>query len=181
MKNKIILSKKQKELWQTLVFLLKIIVFSIPLYIILYFVNLSPLQEIVAENAYFIFKTAGFYVWKNGFMLSVNDFPFFISEDCTGWKSMLFLTALIIAVPCVEWKKKLAGILIGIPILWIGNIARIFLIVLIGINYGFEAAELVHTYLWQLGLISLVLLIWLIWLYWVRKIFKTKSKSNLNG
>jgi exosortase/archaeosortase family protein len=88
---------------------------------------------------------------------------------------------LIIAVPCVEWKKRLAGILIGIPILWIGNIARIFLIVLIGINYGFEAAELVHTYLWQLGLISLVLLIWLIWLYWVGKIFKTKSKSNLNG
>jgi exosortase/archaeosortase family protein len=179
--NKLKLTKKQKRLWQTLVFLLKILAFAAPLYFTLFYVDLSALQEIVSQNAVLIFRSLGFDAAKDGFLLSVNGFSFVISQDCTGWKSMLFLTALIVAVPAVHWKKRAIGLAIGLPLLWFGNLLRILLIVFVGIVYGYEVAELIHAYLWQLGLISLVIGIWLTWLWWVGKIFKTKIRTNVHG
>jgi exosortase/archaeosortase family protein len=185
--KKIKLTKDQEKMWQTLLFLVKLLILVIPLYLILAFnVDLSPLQEITTNQAYWMFKNMGFDVSRDGFILSVssasgvntNPVVFLISEDCTAWKSILLLFALIVAVAGVSMKKRLLGLAVGIPVLWLGNLARIFAIVLIAQNYGFAAANVVHDYLWQLGLISLVLLIWVAWLWFSGKIKPIKIKKS---
>jgi exosortase/archaeosortase family protein len=167
-------SAGQERLWETLLFLIKILVFAIPLYLILTFQGvLYPLQGMVSHNVYLILKSLGFDVLRNGFLIGIqggNPFVFLISEDCTGWKSMLFLTALVIAVPNIKWRKRSIGLIFGIPVIYLGNLLRILLIVQIQQTYGLGFASLVHDYLWQAGLISLVLLIWVSWLVWLGKI-----------
>jgi len=83
---------------------------------------------------------------------------------------MLFLLALMMAVPKVSREKRLIGISFGIPLIYLGNLVRILLLVYIQQLYGLGLANLVHDYLWQAGLISLVLAMWILWLVWVRKI-----------
>jgi len=167
-------SNKQKRLWEAFVFLLKVIVFSIPLYIILTFHSiLYPLQDIVSQNVYYVLMLFGFDAARNGFLLNIhggNPFVFIVSEDCTGWKSMLFLTALVLAIPKVAWKRRATGLAFGIPLIYLGNLLRILIIVNVQQAYGIEFASVVHDYLWQAGLISLVLLVWVLWLAWAGKI-----------
>jgi exosortase/archaeosortase family protein len=164
------LSSEQRKLFEILLFLIKLILFSIPLYLILAFPGiLIPLQEVVSENVYLILKSMGSGVSRNGFLLTMDGIAFMVSEDCTGWKSMLFLTALIFAVPGVEIKKRLAGIVVGVPLIYIGNLVRILAVVSIWETYGYETASLVHDYFWQAGLISLVLVIWVLWLHFAGK------------
>ncbi|NIO20380.1 MAG: hypothetical protein GTN76_06475 [Candidatus Aenigmarchaeota archaeon] len=171
---KIKFSGEQKRLWETFLFLIKILVFAVPLYLILTFQGiLYPLQELVSHNVYLVLNSLGFQVARDGFLINIqggNPFVFLISEDCTGWKSMLFLTALIIAVPSVKWRKRGIGLVFGIPLIYMGNLLRILIIVHIEQVYGLELANLIHDYLWQAGLISLVLVIWVAWLIWLGKV-----------
>jgi exosortase/archaeosortase family protein len=162
------LTPKQQKLWQTLLFFSRFMVLSVPLYIILMFgIDLSFLQYLVAINSYWMFKFLGFPVILNGFGLivgTVNPFVFFITQDCTGWKSMLFFFALVFAVPKIPWKKRMLGLGLGIPLIWLGNLGRILGVVLVERVYGVETALITHDYIWRLGLIALVLLLWIVWL-----------------
>ncbi|MEE9323361.1 MAG: archaeosortase/exosortase family protein [Candidatus Aenigmarchaeota archaeon] len=170
------LGKEQKRLFETFLFLVKILLFSIPLYLILIFHDvLFPLQEMVSQNVYLVLKSLGFEVLRNGSLLTANGFAFFISEDCTGWKSMLFLIALMFAVPKVHIKKRFVGLAFGIPVIYIGNLFRILIMVSVSLTYGSEFAGVIHDYFWQLGLVSLVLIVWVSWLIWIGKV-KAKRK-----
>jgi exosortase/archaeosortase family protein len=174
------LSSGQRKLFETLLFLIKLLVFAIPLYIILIFQGvLLPLQEFVSFNVYHILKFTGLEVVKNGVLLTANGFAFFISEDCTGWKSMLLLAALVFAVPGVRMKKRVLGLAIGIPVIYVGNLSRILIMVSVSLNYGQEFASVIHDFFWQIGLVSLVLILWVSWLIWVGKV-KIKFLKRLH-
>jgi len=168
------LSGRQERLWETFLFLIKVLAFAIPLYLILTFQGiLYPLQGMVSHNVYLVLRSLGLQVVRDGFLISIqgeNPFIFLVSEDCTGWKSMLFLTALIIAVPKVLRRKRAIGLIFGIPLIYLGNLVRILLIVHVEQVHGLEFANVIHDYLWQAGLISLVLVIWVFWLVWLGKI-----------
>lgn len=173
------MNSQEKRLWETLVFVLKILVFSVPLQLIMHFSHvLLPLQEIVAVKVSYVFAAMGYFVAMDGISLTItgtHDFLFLITADCTGWKSMILLCALIFAVPSVDIKKRLIGLLIGIPVIYAGNIARIVLIVLAEQSYGLGTAMVIHDYLWQMGLVSLVMAIWVAWLVWTGKITLKKK------
>lgn len=165
------LSREQEKLFETLLFLVKLLIFAIPLYVVLNFQGiLLPLQEVVSQNVYFVLKSIGFEVLRDGFLLRAGEIAFFISEDCTGWKSMLFLAALMFAVPRVLMKKRLLGLVFGVIVIYMGNLLRILIMVFVWEAYGYEFAMIMHGYFWQFGLISLVLIVWISWLIWVRKV-----------
>lgn len=173
------LSKGQKKLFETFIFLIKLIVLSIPLYVLLFFSEvLMPLQNLVAYNVHFILKSVWAEVVMDGVLIKSGWFTFFISEDCTGWKSMLFLFALIFAVPRVQVKKRLMGLAAGIPAIYAGNLFRIVLVVFIWQAFGYETAMIMHDYFWQIGLVSLVLVVWILWLVWAGKIGGDNKKEG---
>jgi len=165
------LNKSQKKLLDTLVFMLKLLAFAIPLYAVMSFEGIMlPLQEVVSSNVHSLLQYMGFNAARDGFLIKSGGIAFFVSEDCTGWKSMLFLAALMFAVPGVRMRKRLIGVAVGIPAIYAGNLLRILAVVLVWHNYGPAAAGLVHDYFWQAGLISLVLALWISWLAWAGKI-----------
>ncbi len=171
------LTEQQQKLFDTLLFLAKLLVFAVPLYIVMSLEGLLfPLQELVTQNVRFVLQALGFSVSGEGFLVIANDIIFFISEDCTGWKSMLFLAALVFAVPKVPMKKRLIGLATGLPVIYIGNLLRILLVVSAWHSYGFAFALMIHNYFWQAGLIALVLVLWLSWLVWTGKIKTTLLK-----
>ena len=164
------LSSTQGRLFEIFLFLLKLVILSFPLYIILSFEGiLLPLQEMVSGNVAFILRMLGFEVSRNGFFLKAGDMAFLITEDCTGWKSMMFFLALVIAVPGVRMKKRVWGFVAGIPAIYAGNLFRILVMIFVLKFYGYETAEAVHNYLWQAGLILLVVFLWVLWMLWAGK------------
>lgn len=157
-------------------------ILSIPLYIVLTFaIDLGFLQNIVATQSFWMLSFTGYAVAQEGPALTVgidNEYKqpyyFIISEDSTGWKSMLFFFALIFAVPETGMRKRYIGLMM-IPLVWVGNLFRIWIIVLVERTYGFQAAALAHDYLWRLGLLVLVLGLWFIWLKYAKPISTKKQ------
>lgn len=164
------LTREQKKLWKTLQFVLRFTLLSIPLYLVLW-LNLSmlPAQHLVADHATWALSALSFTVTKSDLILGAGaekPFLFYIGPDCIGWKSMLCFIALVFASLGVKMKKRILGIVFGIPAIYLGNLARIIIVVLIERSYGLEAALVFHDWLWQAGLMALVLSAWLIWLKW---------------
>ena len=167
--------KRDEQKARALVFLLRLLVLSIPLYIVIVSgVSLRPLQVSTAAQSEAVLEGMGFSVMRQGAYMEAQrlgpgPFQFLISEDSTAWKSLLFLAALIIAVPGVSWNKRLWGIVPGLIVIWLVNIGRVVAIVLAEEAYGTETAILVHDWLWRLGLVLAVLAIWLAWLFWAKR------------
>ena len=167
--RKMKLTGSQKRLWNILMFLVRLLILSIPLYLVLVFaIDLSPLQNTVATHSAYVLKAMGYNVFQQGYQIIVggvtDNFYFMINEDCTGWKSMLFLFALIFAVPGIPLKKRLIGLVIGIPIIWTGNLMRVVGVVLAERAWGLDYALMLHDYGYRLGLVALVLIVWIVWL-----------------
>ena len=162
------MTARQEKLFDTLVFLLKVLALSVPLYLIIIFsFSLTPLQALDASVSSAILRAMGYTVQQDGAHLAVQaakTFSFYLSEDCTVWKSALFLFALIFAVPAVSMRKRLAGLGLGIPILWLGNQARIIGVVMTQQATNVQFAMFTHDYFWRVFLVGLVLGMWLAWM-----------------
>jgi exosortase/archaeosortase family protein len=172
------LTTEQERMKETMVFLLRLLVLAVPLYFIIFFVDLYPLQSAVAYNSFLVMEGMGLSPLVEGANMQVGEFTFFISKDSTAWKSMVFLTAMIFAVPGVLLKKRLWGLLIGLPLVYIGNLGRVVGIVFVEQGWGYEAAMFTHDILWRAGLIVLVVGIWLVWYTRVRKVRKGLTTNN---
>ncbi len=165
------LSKRDEKLWDALHFLIRLLLFSIPLYLILWMnPSLLPLQEAVTAQSRSALGLLGVEVLRSDLVLMVGEscdpFIMFIGPDCTGWKSMVLFFALLFATVGASMRKRIAGLLIGLPVIHFGNVARIVVVVLIQRALGTDAAVLCHDVLWQAGLGALVLGLWAIWLKW---------------
>lgn len=160
----------REKLVRTIMFLVRLTALSAPLYLIIILdVSLLPLQEAVAGQSMWLLEATGFEVERSGLILvcgAEDPFIFHIGEDCTGWKSMLFFAALVLATLGTTYRKRILGILIGIPLIYVANLARILAVVMIESSWGYDAALFVHDWLWQFGLLAAVLVLWLLWLRW---------------
>lgn len=162
-------SKRQKGLWEIFVFLLRFNLLALPLHFFIWLnFNSMPLQEI---NSILLDKIMSFssidYV-KDGIYFMINTesgkITAEISKDCVAWKSFLALFGLIFAVRKVKLRKRIYGLLLGLPLIFIGNIIRLYTTFYITAIKGTNIFELVHSFLWQWGLIFLVIGIWYFWL-----------------
>jgi len=153
------MNDKKKE---TLFFLTKLLALSTPLYLILWLgIDLSFLQEIVTRVIYSFLNLTGTPAERYGFSIVFRDFSFYISKDCTGWKGMLFLMALIISTKST-WKKRLVGFTVGLPAFFSFNLLRILFMIWVGLSNP-VIFYLLHEVLWQLSMIMAVLVLWLMW------------------
>jgi exosortase/archaeosortase family protein len=150
---------------ESMIFLAKLIVLALPLYLILWFsVDMSWAQLIVADHSSLIMRLVGMDVSQRGTLLELEHISLNIDRDCTGWKAMLFFLALIIATPGRSKRRMVVGILVGLLIIYFLNILRIVTIAAVGEVYGVETFSLVHTWFWQPSIILAVIGIWVLWL-----------------
>ncbi len=161
------LGGREKRMVSVLIFLGKLIILSLPMYAVLHFsISLYPLQEAVIGQSMAIFDASGYSPERRGFVITVNkthEFSFAITEDCTPWKSIWLLFALMLAVKR-RWKDRAWGFAAGAVLLWASNLLRIFLIVWTEQHLGLGAAMFIHNYLWKALLVGVVVAFWALWI-----------------
>jgi exosortase H (IPTLxxWG-CTERM-specific) len=101
----------------------------------------------------------------DGVFVSFKGFPVEIIDECTGLFEMLIYIAAVISFSTTI-RKKLIGIAIGIPAIYIFNVIRIIILLVVGAGSQ-KAFEFMHLYLWQVTLIIMIAAIWVGWLYLV--------------
>lgn len=82
--------------------------------------------------------------------------------ECTGIYAMFIYCSCVLAFPTFV-KKKLWGILFGLPLIYLINIIRMVFLGFIGMYYP-GSFDFFHSYFWQTTFIVIVIFIWLIWI-----------------
>lgn len=98
-----------------------------------------------------------------GNLVSLGGFSVRIIEECTGVFEVIIFLAAVLAFPTTP-RKKAIGIGMGIPLLYVFNVARI--LVLLGVGHRWPGLfEFMHVYFWQGTLILMITSVWLLWIF----------------
>lgn len=155
---------------KVIVFLL-IFIFTIILFFSLFYLfeeSFDFLKKWTAEITAITAQFFGLEVTVNDTFLILETTTFEIIQECTGLFVIMIYIACVLAYP-TKIMKKAEGVLLGVPLIFLLNIARMVFLVYIG-NHHYGLFEYVHSYLWQGTFIIVVILIWFIW---IEKIAKT--------
>ncbi len=146
-----------------LFFLLRLNLFLIPLYVVETLrLEWQPLTALVSSIISALIP--GSSVGNNIITFAVREgsFAMAIDWDCTGWKSMLFFLALVLAVKS-DKRSKILG-LAFLPAIFAVNILRIWSIAYALSVYGTGSFDMLHSVIWSFGSIAVVLAFWLLWM-----------------
>lgn len=163
------MTKQQQKLWNVLYFLVRFLILAIPLHLIIWSsYDFSLLKNITSSLLELMLKILNVSYIRDGLLFTISTktgmLIIEIIRDCVGWKSMLAFASLIVAVPKIKLRKRLYGILIGVPIIFVMNAFRLATTFYISSIFGVEVFDFVHKFLWQVGLIVLILAMWVFWL-----------------
>ncbi|MFP6639282.1 MAG: exosortase H [Myxococcota bacterium] len=107
-----------------------------------------------------------------GKMIWFGDFAVKIIDECTGIYEMLIFAAAVLAFP-TSWRDKGLGILMGCPLIYLFNVIRIAMLIVVG-RYWPNAFEFMHIYFWQA---TMIVMITTVWLLWITKVVKHDETS----
>jgi exosortase/archaeosortase family protein len=157
----------RQKLLNLLIFLIKFNLLSIPLYfIITYDLSLPQFQTFFATLTSLLLRAIGYNTLQKDFTLSIlhagklNQIE--ISWDCTGWKSLYALFALVIATPAKPINKA-KFLVFALPFLFLINLVRIISTIIFSLSYGFEYFDIIHNFLWKWSILLFIPLFWLMW------------------
>lgn len=98
-------------------------------------------------------------------------FPFILIPECGAIEIMAIFLAAVLAFPTL-WRKRLIGLLAGIPIMYSVNIFRLTVLAVIGAmdtSLGRTWFNFAHEYVWQAIYIIFVVAVWLLWVEYVKR------------
>lgn len=120
--------------------------------------------EFTAKTTTFALNLLGIHAVLSGIStIMLESLTLEIISECTGVLSIIAYAACVLAYP-TTWKKRAIGLLLGIPSLFVINIARLIFLAFIGINYSAEIFDYMHGYIWHITLIIFVVLVWIFWI-----------------
>lgn len=94
-------------------------------------------------------------------------FNFIVIPECGAIEVMSIFFAAVVAFPA-PWWKRLLGILLGLPIMYLVNIFRLSCLAVIGaLDQGGDWFNFAHEYVWQTVYIVFVVMVWLAWVEYV--------------
>lgn len=93
-----------------------------------------------------------------------QPFVFSISSDCGAAEVFALYFAGVLSMP-VAIRKRLSGIAIGLPLLYVMNVLRLTTLGVLGLYAdNSELFQFVHQYLWQGIYVIFAAGVWLVWL-----------------
>jgi exosortase/archaeosortase family protein len=100
-------------------------------------------------------------VTLSGTHLTFNGFRAVIVEACNGVLPTYIFLAAVLAFPS-SWRDKLSGVLLGVPVIFIINVARVISLMILG-AYKPDIVERVHIDVWQTAVVALAMATWIFW------------------
>jgi archaeosortase B (VPXXXP-CTERM-specific) len=98
-----------------------------------------------------------------GNLVVFHGFSVKIIVECTGIFEIMIFSAAVLAFPTSVGKKAI-GLLLGAPLLYLFNVVRIIVLILVG-RYWFSIFDFMHIYFWQATLILMITSVWLLWIF----------------
>jgi exosortase H (IPTLxxWG-CTERM-specific) len=111
----------------------------------------------------------------SGRFVTFKGFSVEIIEECTGLFEMLIFLAAVLSYPA-SWKSRGIGIALGIPALYLINVARIIFLIVVGYLNN-SLFEFMHLYFWQATLILMITTVWVLWILLV--VNREKKSASL--
>lgn len=94
-------------------------------------------------------------------------FHFIVVPECGAIEVMAIFLSAVLAFP-TRARKKLLGLLLGLPLMYLVNIFRLSCLAIIGaLDGGGEWFNFAHHYVWQAIYIVFVVGVWLAWVEYV--------------
>ena len=129
-----------------------------------------------AKIEYYVLRLFSADVSVSDKLLVFGGFPVRIIEECTGAFEALIFAAAVVAFP-TEWRKKATGLALGVPLIYLFNLFRIAVLIVIG-RYSPSLFEFMHLYFWQATLILMITSVWLLWIFKVVRYEKETLPSH---
>jgi len=120
-------------------------------------------SEATAKVVYWTLLPFTSDVYQSGKMVTFHGFSVTIIEECIGVYEMLIFATGVLAFPASA-RSRTIGLLMGLPLLYAINVARILMLVVVG-HYAPSQFDFMHLYFWQATLILMITGVWLLWLY----------------
>lgn len=109
-------------------------------------------------------------------VVSFGRFPVAIIDECSGVYEAVLLAAALVAFP-TGWGRIALGFLIGFPMIYAMNLARIAMLLVVGRDYP-HLFEFMHVYFWQVTMIAMVASTWLLWVRWAVRAGETPRPAS---
>jgi archaeosortase B (VPXXXP-CTERM-specific) len=122
----------------------------------------DAMATFTARVEYHIFSIFSSHVTISKQVVAFKGFAVHIIEECTGVYEVLIFAAAVLAFPTI-WAKKGVGLGLGVPLLYLFNVIRIAVLMLVG-RYAPEYFDFMHLYFWQATLILMITSVWLLWI-----------------
>ncbi len=107
-----------------------------------------------------------------------RSFVFRVVADCGAIPSMSIFLAAVAAFPA-PWRRRLLGVVVGLPLLYGVNILRLACLGMLGARIGAGPwFDFAHKYVWQGLYIVFVVALWLVWVECIvrgRRLWKSPS------
>lgn len=132
----------------------------------------DPLSHLVAVSCVPILSLFG-EVSLSGTTIQFQNFRATIVEACNGVLPTYIFLAAVIAFPSL-WIDKLRGLLLGVPALFLVNLARVLSLMFLG-AYEPDIVERVHIDVWQTVVVALAMGIWI---FWAERIVRPRSAAR---
>lgn len=166
------MNRNVRKLILVLHFLLLFNLFSLPLYLVIYFkLQIYALRKLNAILLTNFLKLIGMPTQNFDSTVSVDGFKVNVSWDSTAWKSMFALAALILSTPVASRKKPIA-IFFGVAMVFLVNLLRLITTVIAMVRFDRAYFNFLHLFLWREGMVTFVIAAWLFWLL--------RNKNNID-
>src|SRR6267378_2394751 len=127
---------------------------------------LEDLTALTASASFWTLERMGIGVEQKGTVIShAGGFAYEIYYRCTGFLPGCCLAVSILAYPG-NWRRKLIGLALGIPLVFLLNLLRLVHLFVIGVASP-EWFDFAHRYAWEGAMILAVVGLWLAWRGWV--------------
>jgi exosortase H (IPTLxxWG-CTERM-specific) len=135
-----------------------------------------PLSEHVAATLGMTLNFFGIPALTTGDIVSEKGLAFKIVPECTPlFPSVLFIGFILFHFATL--RKKAAGLVMGLPALYLGNLIRLTITFLVS-RYDSRFFEIVHVYLGQIFTMFLVIMVCILWLKWIDREERRQSLTK---
>lgn len=128
-----------------------------------WFFAIEALTAATARVLSLILRALGGESSLDGNLVRFGDFGVRIIEECTGIFEAIIFAAAVLAFPTGPAKKAI-GVALGVPLLYLFNVARILVLLVVGRSWP-SRFEFMHLYFWQATLILMITSVWLLWIF----------------
>lgn len=123
---------------------------------------LSPLVKAYTRLSSGLLNVMGYKTYAQGSLISSPQFSVDINIGCDAVEPTAIFVAGILSFP-VSFRKKISGLIAGIPVFFVMNLVRIISLFIAGVHNK-SLFETLHTVIFQITFILMAVGLWLLWL-----------------